>query len=292
MPGMFGGFLKQSTAVTVLIGPFVDETDGYSDEGGLTISQADVRLSKNGANMAQKNDATACTHDELGMYTCPLDTTDTDTLGILQLIVHESGARTVAMWFMVQPANVWDSLYGADALQVDAVEISGDSGAADNLELDYDGTGYAKANSTIGTLTTYTGNTPQTGDSFARLGAPVAASISADIAVTDAVADAIKVVTDALTAAAATNLALSGGQIIPFTVDDTAFAPTSTDFEADDITEATSDHYNGRYIVWTTGVLAGQQTDITDYSLQGGRGRFTVTSMTEPPGNNDTGIIV
>ena len=40
---------------------------------------------------------------------------------------------------------------------VDVISISGDSGAADNLELDYDGTGYAKANSTIGTATTVTG---------------------------------------------------------------------------------------------------------------------------------------
>ena len=39
---------------------------------------------------------------------------------------------------------------------VDMVKISGDSTAADNLELDYDGTGYAKANSTIGTCTTNT----------------------------------------------------------------------------------------------------------------------------------------
>ena len=33
----------------------------------------------------------------------------------------------------------------------------------------------------VDTLTTYTGNTPQTGDSFARLGAPAGASVSADI---------------------------------------------------------------------------------------------------------------
>lgn len=39
---------------------------------------------------------------------------------------------------------------------VNAIQISGDSTAADNLELDYDGTGYAKANSTIGTCTTNT----------------------------------------------------------------------------------------------------------------------------------------
>lgn len=35
------------------------------------------------------------------------------------------------------------------------------------------------------TLTTYTGNTPQTGDSFTRLGAPAGASVSADIVVID-----------------------------------------------------------------------------------------------------------
>jgi hypothetical protein len=35
---------------------------------------------------------------------------------------------------------------------------------------------------TVGTLTTYTGNTPQTGDAYARLGAPSGASVSADIA--------------------------------------------------------------------------------------------------------------
>lgn len=37
----------------------------------------------------------------------------------------------------------------------------------------------------VNTLTTYTGNTPQTGDAFARLGAPAGASVSADILVID-----------------------------------------------------------------------------------------------------------
>ena len=46
-------WLKQSTAVTVKIGPFVDEDDGKTAETGLTVSQADVRLSKNGGNMGE-----------------------------------------------------------------------------------------------------------------------------------------------------------------------------------------------------------------------------------------------
>jgi len=53
----------------------------------------------------------------------------------------------------------------------DAVKISGDSTAANNAELAFDGTGYGFANCTIPTVTTLTGHTAQTGDSFARIGA-------------------------------------------------------------------------------------------------------------------------
>jgi len=119
-------WLKQSTAVTVKIGPFLDETDGKTAETALTIAQADVRLSKNGGDIAQKNEATSCTHDELGIYDCPLDATDTGTLGRLQLWVHESGALPVWHEFMIVPANVWDSLFASDRLQVDVREF-GDS---------------------------------------------------------------------------------------------------------------------------------------------------------------------
>lgn len=117
-------WLKQSTAVTLKIGPFIDEDDGKTAETGLTISQADVRLSKNGANIAQKNESTSCTHDELGYYGCPIDAGDTDTLGTLQLFVHESGALPVWHEFVIVPANVWDSFFSTDKLQVHAAEIS------------------------------------------------------------------------------------------------------------------------------------------------------------------------
>lgn len=45
--------------------------------------------------------------------------------------------------------------------------------------------------SNVDTLTTYTGNTPQTGDSYARLGAPAGLSIAADIAEIEAETDGI-----------------------------------------------------------------------------------------------------
>jgi hypothetical protein len=120
-------FLREDTAATVQIGPFLDDGDGNTVEGALTITQADVRLSKNGGNIAQKSDATSCTHDELGMYTCPLDATDTNTAGRLQLIVHESGALSVWHEFTVLPTQVYDSLVlGTDALQVHANEMTAD----------------------------------------------------------------------------------------------------------------------------------------------------------------------
>lgn len=91
--------------------------------------------------------------------------------------------------------------------------------------------------------------------------------------------------------AAAARLALSAGTILPGTVDDTV-APTTTEFEADDITEATADHFIGRVIIFTSGALQYQATDITDYALAGGKGHFTVTALTEAPANDDTFIIV
>jgi hypothetical protein len=76
---------------------------------------------------------------------------------LLALMMRISGALPVWVEFMVVPTKVYDSLVdGTDNLEVDAVAISGDGTSADNLELDYDGTGYAKANSTIGTATDVT----------------------------------------------------------------------------------------------------------------------------------------
>ena len=119
-----GLWLKQSTAITVKIGPFIDDTDGKTAEVALTLSQADIRLSKNGANIAQKTEANDATTDELGYYDCPLDATDTGTLGILQLFVHEAGALPVFHEYMVVPANVWDSMFGADKLDVNTAELA------------------------------------------------------------------------------------------------------------------------------------------------------------------------
>lgn len=143
--------LKQSTAVTVKIGPFLDETDGKTAETALTIAQADVRLSKNGGNIAQKNDATSCTHDELGIYGCPLNTTDTGTLGRLQLWVHESGALPVWHEYMVVTANVYDTLCGTDKFDVNVASYADvDFPATQKAHLtDIKGSGFSTATDSL-----------------------------------------------------------------------------------------------------------------------------------------------
>lgn len=118
-------WLKQSTSVDVPIGPFLDSVDGVTAKAGLTITQPDIRLKKNGAAWAQKNAAQTLSHEENGYYEVTLDATDTDTLGLLRLAVNESGAAPIWEDFMILPANVWDSFFGADLLQVDAREWLG-----------------------------------------------------------------------------------------------------------------------------------------------------------------------
>ena len=133
-------WLKQSTAANVTIGPFVDSTDGVTAETALTVAQADIRLSKNGAAYAQTNNTAGATHQENGYYQVPLDSTDTGTLGRLRVAVSESGALPVWQDFMVVPANIYDALVGgSDKLQVDAVEINGDATAGANAELFFEG---------------------------------------------------------------------------------------------------------------------------------------------------------
>lgn len=112
-------WLKQSTAFTFRIGPFVDSTDGVTAETGLSIAQADIQLSKNGGAFAQTSASPTTTHDADGWYQCPLTATDTNTLGPLTVQIVMAGALPVWEHFMVVPANVYESVVaGTEWLEV------------------------------------------------------------------------------------------------------------------------------------------------------------------------------
>lgn len=118
-------WLRQSTSTDVPIGPFVDQSDGFTPETTLTITQPDIRLKKNGGAWAQKNAAQTLSHEENGNYEVTLDATDTNTLGLLRLHVNESGALPIWEDFIVVPANVYDSFFSTDLLQVDLTQWLG-----------------------------------------------------------------------------------------------------------------------------------------------------------------------
>lgn len=118
-------YLKQATTQDIILGPVVDATDGVTPLTGLTLSASDVLISVNGNAIDQITDTTDPTHDMLGFYLASLNATDTDTLGRLLVILDATGACPLWQEYMVVPANVYDSLFGSDKLQVDAVQVEG-----------------------------------------------------------------------------------------------------------------------------------------------------------------------
>jgi len=126
-------FLKQSTATTIMFGPFVDKTDGVTLETGAGIitsidhATTGIFLSKAGGTAAIRHQTvTASVLDAYGMFKVTLDTTDTGTVGTLDVLMAEAATfLPVHKTFMVLPANVYDALMGTDYLQVDMKQVEG-----------------------------------------------------------------------------------------------------------------------------------------------------------------------
>lgn len=94
----------------VALGPFVDETDGYTPETGLTIANTDIQLLKydgTGAFVAATNGAT---HIGNGVYVWDVSTLDSDHYGPMAVSINVAGARPVRHDFLVLPTNTFGSL--------------------------------------------------------------------------------------------------------------------------------------------------------------------------------------
>jgi len=165
-------FLRQSTKTSIVLGPFVDDADGKTAETGLTVGSIDVDLYKF-SNTVPQAITTAITpndgsdsdtgndndmdHIANGYYSLELSTGNTDTCGPLKITANISGALPVWADFHVLEEAIYDALFAASAtgeLLVDVAKISGDSTAADNMELMFDGTGYAGGTTKLSVNTT------------------------------------------------------------------------------------------------------------------------------------------
>lgn len=321
--------LKQSTAgQEVPLGYFLDDADGNTEETGLTIANTDIKVWKAGATTLANKNSGGATHIANGIYYAVLDATDTNTLGSLVIFAHVSGALAIRVECLVLAANVYDALVAAsDNLQVHAAEMSNDlitaaviatdaitaakiaanaigaselaSDAVTEIQsglstLDAAGVrtavGLASANldTQLGTLATASAlaTVDSNVDSILEdTGTTLPASLAA---LPTAAGNADAVWDEARSGHATAGTfgegfqALVHGQAITGTL--------STTQMTTNLTEATDDHYNGRIVVFITGNLAGQATDITDYV--GSSKRITMTALTESPANGDRFVIV
>jgi hypothetical protein len=109
-------FLRQSTASQeVLLGPFLDDTDGKTAETALTIANTDIKVWKWGGTSESSKNSGGATHIASGRYYAVLDATDTDTVGGLILNVHVSGALPVRLECWVLEEAVFDAMFAASA---------------------------------------------------------------------------------------------------------------------------------------------------------------------------------
>ena len=130
-------FFKQSTASQKARVLLVDDGDGKTPETGVTSPT--IKIAKNNASFGDPSDG-AWAEQAHGWYTVQLDASDTETLGPLQIHVEKTGCRNFDDHGHVVAANVVDSLFGTDKIEVNVAEISDDATAADNLESYCDGT--------------------------------------------------------------------------------------------------------------------------------------------------------
>lgn len=109
-------YLRQSTASQeVLLGPFVDSTDGVTAETGLTIANTDIKLWKGGTTTEANKNSGGGTHIASGRYSAVLDATDTDTVGMLEVNIAVAGALPVRRQFYVLEEAVYDALFAGSS---------------------------------------------------------------------------------------------------------------------------------------------------------------------------------
>src|SRR3989337_306370 len=104
-------FLKQSTTITIRMGPALDKTDGVTEETGLSPT---VEISKNNGAFAARNSATAIAHDSNGWHSVELNTTDTNAVGRL-ISKFDDAATHLPVWhdMWVLEEDIYEALFAA-----------------------------------------------------------------------------------------------------------------------------------------------------------------------------------
>ena len=230
--------LRQSTASQeVPLGPFLDTADGNSEETGITLSAAEILVWKTGATALVAKNSGNATHMQNGIFYAVFDATDTDTLGPLVLFCKDSAALWVRVECVVLPANVYDSMFSTDLLDVNVAQWLGTAVAAPTTA------GVPEVDVTFfdGTAITATAGRPEVNTTHAAgtawgSGAITAASIASD-AIT-----AAKIAANAITSSELADGAITAAKFAASAIDATAIASnaiTSAKIATGAITAAT-----------------------------------------------------
>ena len=293
---MYRGDFTTSNTVYILFDTF-DSNDPSASVTITGLALADILIYKNGSVTERSSTAGFTLLDtdgidfdtKTGIHGFSIDLSDnTDagfyaaggeyTIVVSSITVDAATVSFVAGSFSIERtggalALLKDASFGLDQLVRSTtpantldIEAGGTAGidwaniANKTTAVDLSGTDIQLAD----TVTTLTGHTAQTGDNFARLGAPAGASVSADIADVPTVAEfETRTPTAAQLAYIVANAAT--GYPVTFTTSGgstTAAVLNQVDGSAG---SATNDQYNGRLLVFTDGTLKGVVTDITDY---------------------------
>jgi hypothetical protein len=97
---------KQSTVLTVVVGPILDSTG--AEYASAVIG--DLSISKNGGTLTAMASAATLTYIDNGMYTLVTTTGNMDTLGAVQVTCNKATYQMPKMERNVVPASVYDAI--------------------------------------------------------------------------------------------------------------------------------------------------------------------------------------
>lgn len=164
--------LRQSTAVTLSLGPIVSAGDGYTiATSALTISASDIKLSKNGGVFVSKVDSTVPVYDSQGYYDVTLSGVDIGTLGELEISIQKTNWLPFFKTYKVISQSSYDALVSGTNINAQVAQISAGIDIASNalVATRLATSGYtAPDNAGITNI-------------YNRIGLPVSGSISQDI---------------------------------------------------------------------------------------------------------------
>lgn len=275
---------KQSTAKTVLLGPVLD-TDGLPSTGAL--AHTDFKIFKNGTDTALNASATA-THKYEGVYAMALTTSDLGTLGIGELILNKATLSAAPVRLQIFSANVYDSFFSTDKLQVDAVQILGTT-LTESVG-GYLAAAFKKLFDVAAPVLTATSVNQSANNNTILANATygLAKLLRADTPANAIAVDADGRVDISKLAGSSANL-LMLGYILTGHVTGTCGGNTTMTVIESSLPEATADHYNGSGIFMVDGPAAAQRRIIIDYTST------TITvdrAFTDNPGAGAVYVIV